>query len=416
MALLAATIKKSVLAFVIFLAATVPGMTTAFSVKRGINLDIWTTWPDESRWSDRDVLLPYPEWRRTVGQAELTALRENGFDFVRMPVDPAPFLSEQTTAFREELFAEVLESVRLVNRSGLKVVVDMHLIPAGDNRSIGMREVMDDSSLFDRYVELVRAMAGTLAGEDPALVAFELMNEPGIDCEEDGTNFWQERQKRLFAAARASATRLTLVLTGACFSNADGLSKVDPTDYPDDNIIWGFHSYQPFLLTHQGATWAGDFIRYVAGLPYPPYAVPRAELNAALVAIREKIEAEAPWSRRSGMLAYLDEQIATIATKEKLSALMEESFDTVETWTKEHGIDPHDILLGEFGMIRQEYGNPFVMLAKYRAAYVKDMIDRAKSRGFAWSIWSYRGAFGIVEEFEGRKAEPEVLEMIRTLD
>jgi endoglucanase len=66
-------------------------------------------------------------------------------------------------------------------------------------------------------------------------------------------------------------------------------------------------------------------------------------------------------------------------------------------------------------MIRQEYGNPFVIPPVARAAYVKDMVGRAESRGYAWSVWSYGGAFGIVEEFEGRKAEPDVLEMMRKL-
>jgi hypothetical protein len=42
----------------------------------------------------------------------------------------------------------------------------------------------------------------------------------------------------------------------------------------------------------------------------------------------------------------------------------------------------------------------------------RDMIARAEKHGFAWSMWSYGGAFGVVEEFDGRKAEPDVLEMV----
>ena len=76
---------------------------------------------------------------------------------------------------------------------------------------------------------------------------------------------------------------------------------------------------------------------------------------------------------------------------------------------------PENILLGEFGMIRQEYGNPAVIPAAYRAAYVRDMIGHAESHGFAWAIWDYGGAFGIVEEFDGRKAEPDVMDMVRSL-
>ncbi len=43
-------------------------------------------------------------------------------------------------------------------------------------------------------------------------------------------------------------------------------------------------------------------------------------------------------------------------------------------------IRPENVTLGEFGMIRQEYGNPYVMPGKYRAAYIRDMIaERRKN-------------------------------------
>jgi endoglucanase len=406
---------KNCLCALMLVVATADAAAATFSMKRGLNLDIWTTWPGEDRWNDEDVLLPYPEWRKSLKESDLAALKAAGLDFVRMPVDPSPFLSDQTENFRDRLVQSVVESARLVNKAGLKVVVDMHLFPTGEGRSFGMGEVMDDAETFDRYVELVHAIAAALSKEDPALVAFEPMNEPVVDCEDDNTNHWPDRLQRLYAAARSSATRLTIVLTGACWSSAEALARVDPRAIPDDNVIWTFHAYDPFLLTHQGATWAGDFIRYVTGLPYPPYAVPRVELDAALETIRQRIRDEAPWSRRDGMLAYLDEQIATMDSKEKLDALVEQPFEIAARWAKDNGIDPRNVLLGEFGMIRQEYGNPHVVPAAERAAYVKNMIEHAEHHGFPWSVWSYGGAFGIVEEFEVKPAEPDVMEMMKGL-
>jgi hypothetical protein len=43
------------------------------------------------------------------------------------------------------------------------------------------------------------------------------------------------------------------------------------------------------------------------------------------------------------------------------------------------------------------------------------MIARAEAHGFSWSLWGYGGAFGVVDAFEGRKAEPDVLDMVRKL-
>ncbi|TGT78605.1 glycosyl hydrolase [bacterium M00.F.Ca.ET.159.01.1.1] len=415
MALLGTMIKTLLAALLALGLLTLPAKAATFSMKRGLNLDQWVTWPTEDKWGDRQALLPYPEWRKFLKDDDLKALKDAGLDFLRMPVDPAPFLSDRTTALRDELYASVLDSARMINRAGLKVVVDLHLIPAGGNRKIGMGEVMRDPAIFDAYAEVVRNMANSLAREDPNQVALELMNEPIVDCDANGTNLWPQRQKQLFAAARASATRLTLVLTGGCYSNAASLAKVDAKAIADDNIIWAFHSYEPFILTHQGATWAGDFIPYVTGLPYPLTAVPKAQLDMTLDTIRDRIRAEAPWARRSGLLAYLGEQVAMMDTPEKLLGVMDEPFRTVEAWAKANGVKPQDITLGEFGMIRKEYGNGFVMPAAYRAAYVRDMITRAEAHGFSWSVWSYGGAFGIVDAFDGEKAEPDVMDAIRSL-
>ncbi|MBN9551754.1 MAG: cellulase family glycosylhydrolase [Alphaproteobacteria bacterium] len=416
MALLGTMIKTLMTALLLaFGALALPAEAATFSMKRGLNLDQWVTWPAEDRWGDRQAILPYPEWRKFLKGGDLKALKDAGLDFLRMPVDPAPFLSDRTTALREDLYASVLDSARMVNRAGLKVIVDLHLIPAGGSRKIGMGQVMDDPAVFDAYTELARRMARTLAKEDPRLVALELMNEPLVDCDKNGADLWPGRQKRLFAAARASATRLTLILTGGCYSSADSLARIDPRAIADDNVIWAFHSYDPFLLTHQGASWAGDFIPYVTGLPYPLTAVPKAQLDMTLDTIRDRIRAEAPWARRSGLLSYLDEQVATMDSPEKLLGVMDAPFATVDAWAKANGVKPQDITLGEFGMIRKEYGNGFVMPARYRAAYVRDMIARAEAHGFSWSVWSYGGAFGVVDAFDGEKAEPGVMDMIRSL-
>lgn len=414
MALFGTLFKACVAALLLALPAAAQAEAAEFSVRRGLNLDQWVTWPQEPSWGEPDVLDPYPEWRKFVSTDDLAALKAAGFDFLRMPVDPAPFLSPRTEAFRERLFEDVLESARMINRAGLKVVVDMHLIHS-EGPAAGMERILSEETAFEAYLDLVRRMARMLSREPADQVAFELMNEPGTECDADGAAALRERQKRLHAAARAAATRLTLVLTGGCMSSADGLAEVDPDDYPDDNVIWTFHSYEPFLLTHQGATWAGDFVRYVTGLPFPIDSVPRDELEAAMERVRERIRAEAPAARRAGMLSYFDEQMSLIDTPRKLETAMARPFETIIDWAARNRIAADRILLGEFGMIRQEYGQDFQVPPAARAAYSEKMIAHAEKAGFAWSMWSYGGAFGVVDEFDGRKAEPDVMEMVRGL-
>lgn len=384
-------------------------------MRRGISLDIWNSWPDENRWDDETVLLPFPEWRRSISTADLADLANTGFDFVRIPIDPSVFLSEKTSGFRDKLRASVLKSVRLVNSAGLKAIVDLHLLPAGSSRQIGTDQVMNDPLLFERYLGVVRDFARLLSREDPSKVAFELMNEPVIDCDDSDVRRWPGMLKRLFAAARSSATRLTLVLTGGCWSGSQSLAAIDPRDIPDDNIIWTFHTYDPFLLTHQGATWAGDFIRYVRDIPYPPSALSNFEQVRVLDQIRQNIRGNAPLSRQSGMVSYLDELFDGIDTAEEMSATLSEPFRLVADWARKYRIDAGSIFLGEFGMIHQEYQSDFTMPAKWRAAYINDVIDLAEGNGFAWSLWSYGGAFGLVEGHGGESLPAAVLPMIGVL-
>lgn len=391
-----------------------PAHGAGFKPHRGLSLDIWQTWPNEDRWDESGVMLPWPEWRKTIGAAELEALRQVGLDFIRVPIDPAPLLSDKTQAFREVMLDGVAEAARAVNAAGLKALIDLHAIPAG-GRTHGTAEYLADADLFDRYAGLVGDIAKRLADADPAKVAFELMNEPVADCEGDEAALWSAQLKRLHETARAAAPKLTLVLSGACWGSADGLAALDPKPFGDANILWSFHSYDPFLLTHQGAGWAGDFIVHVTGLPYPLHASPRAGLEEAVEKIRAKIRADAPFHRRAGLLAYLDEQIAALDSEKEMAAAVAAPFVRIEAWAKANGVDPADILLGEFGMIRQAWGAATVVPAGERTAFYRDVITEAEQRGFAWSMWSYGSDFGIVDEFGGRKAETDIMEMVREL-
>lgn len=395
------------------LTAAIPASAASFKPAPGISMDLWVTWPDESRWSESAAMLPFPEWRRSVTIDRLARLKKHGIGMIRLPVDPSPFLSENAAPLRDELLLSVGDTVRGLAGAGFRVILDLHSIPAGPNRSIGTAQVLEDETLFEAYLAFVRDAARLVARTDPQSVALEVMNEPVSGCASQEERLdWQEKLRRLYAAARASALDTTLILSGACWGTAEGLSALDPKVIPDGNVMWSFHSYAPFILTHQGAGWTGDVSPYATGIPFPPNADNAAETASALEAIRQRVDADAPFLRKAGIKAFVEEELAKLDTPEKLAAAIEEPFAAVAGWAERNGIASGDIILGEFGMIRQEYGHDFVMKPQWRAAYVETMIRQAKARGFAWSVWGYGGAFGVVEEFEGRPAEPDVLDVI----
>lgn len=380
-----------------------------FQITRGINFDQWVTWPDRTSWSDPAKVIPFPEWRRTMTDEDLKRLREAGLDFVRMPVDPRILLAPEAASLRNTLLGEIRQAIRFVTGGGLKVIVDLHAIPDGSD--LGAEALLSDEAAFKRYLQMVGDVAQLVSAEPADRVALGLFNEPVIACDEPA--LWQPMLQRLHDAARAQAPDTPLVLTGGCWSDAGSLEAIDPADIADDNTLWEFHAYAPFVLTHQGASWTGDFSPHVTGLPYPLHTADQGEIETAVAAAKRRFSDKLGWLKGRSNASYLDKLIAEIDTAEELNAMLEKPFAVAARWADSHGIARDRLLLGEFGMIRQEYGNDFTVPASQRAAYYRDVTTLAESHGIAWAMWSYGGAFGVVEEFDSRKAESDILDMIR---
>ena len=398
-----------------FCAAFVLASSTAFAspiiFKRGVSMELWTAWPAESEWSKPEVLFPFPEWRRNVTPEAIKALKTAGLDFVRLPIDPGVFISPQTKDLRERLFTEIETTVSDLKAAGLNVIVDLHTIPGGGGSRPGAIEaVLANNESFAAYTEIAVSFAKRFANAEG--VALELINEPVIDCEGATPKRWPAMIGRLHKAARDVAPDLTLVVTGGCWGDAELLEDLPKSVIKDKNAIFSFHSYAPFLLTHQGATWAGDFIPLVTGLPFPPDRYSEADLKSAVSAVEANIRAKAPAHRVDGMIAYLGEEIAKIGSANKLKEAIEKPFMLAAKFAKSHGIAADRMLLGEFGMINQEYNNPTKMPADWRVDYLRQIRMLAEAKGFGWSIWSYSGAFGIAQGFGGEVLGDAVTERV----
>lgn len=388
--------------------ANTPAMAGPLKLKRGVSMELWTSWPSETEWSKPEVLFPFPEWRRNVTPEALKALKTDGLDFVRLPIDPGVFISHQTKDVRERLFIEIEATVADLKSAGLNVIVDLHTIPdGGGSRPGAIEAVLADDQSFVAYTQLAASFAKRLA--ETSGVALELINEPVIDCENATPKRWPTMIEQLHQAAREAAPNLTLVVTGGCWGDAEMLKDLPKSVINDENVIFTFHSYAPFLLTHQGATWAGDFIPFVYGLPFPPDRYEAADLKSAIRSIEDNIRAKAPFHRVDGMIAYLGEQIAQIDTAAELKAEMQKSFSAASKFATSNQISPERIVLGEFGMINQEWNSPNKMPADWRVDYLRQIRLLAEANGFGWSIWGYSGAFGIAQGFGGEMISEPII-------
>ena len=376
-----------------------------FAPKRGLNFDIWNTWLSvEDMVTTPGFLDIYPDWRAIVPPKAIAGLSAMGFDFVRLPMDPAPLLRLGPGPAQDALIDQIAETALMVQAAGLKTIVDLHSIPRPDE-AWGTDSVVGDTALFAAYIALTANVAARLNGMDPDRTALELLNEPTSDCDSvwsGGPMTWPDQLIRLHRAARKAAPDLPLVLSGACWGGVDGLKAIDPAAIADNNVLWSFHSYEPFLFTHQGASWTTGLNALFTGITYPPTTIDDATAARLLSQAEGRLGTSTnkdatPAALAQALQNYRDRPPDDVGTEIRAAAV----------WADQHGIPRGRLILGEFGAIRDDMTGSR-LTGTGRAAFLKDKRTAAEALGIGWAVWGWTGAFGITDDDTTRAIAPDI--------
>lgn len=396
------------LALIAFLLAVLPAVAQApadaAAFRRGIAIAHSLMWAKVEPPPSRKFEFPaFVAQSRRLETAELQALKRAGFDFVRLAVDPGPFLQFDGIR-RDELDRVLIDQVELILSAGLAIVVDLHpsdLHPDYTGRALtgGVH-----TPAFRDYLKLIERTARLLDALKSPRVAFELMNEPPVS-----PAAWQPMLEAAYHVARKAAPDLLLVLPGASEGMPEGLLGLRAAPFRNDPaVIYTFHYYEPFQFTHQGASW--NAARHLADVPYPANARPlRDSLDATAAAIE------------SSPLSQPQKAAVTLEARRLLEryrrsgfdrAAMAKSLDRIVAWAKANGVPTNRILLGEFGALkspRQAHG----VRAAERRQWFADVRAEAEARGFSWAVWVYRlGGFAVVNDDRGVDVDPVIIDAL----
>jgi len=359
---------------------------------RGVGIFKMMSWARVEPAPSKQFIRPaFSESDRVVSDTEIASLKDVGFDFVRLTVDPGPFL-QFNGSDRDNLDAILLRNVRRFLKFGLKVIVDFHPgIQHEDYVPDKLVRGLDDP-LFLRYVEMVRHTAKLLAREEFInAVALELMNEPSLGIDVRSARLWERLQRTLYRAARDESHDLTLIVTGGQFGNYTGLVRLNPAGLKDDNTLFTFHYYLPTVFTHQGVSNDLSCICFFR-VPYPPE---RDQFDRLWPAIEDRIGK----LTSSGASASLPVPAARKLLTKYLQRSFDErnigqNFDEVLSWANANSIDPTKILLGEFGVSRS-YDENLGARDEDVWRWLNDIRRAAETRKFSWAVWEYKGHGGM---------------------
>ena len=190
---------------------------------------------------------------------------------------------------------------------------------------------------------------------------FEVLNEPHGISDAD----WNAVQLNAVTSIREIDANRWLIIGGSGFNGISNLHQMPV--YHFDNLIYTFHFYEPFLFTHQGASWTGPSMEAVTQIPFP-YDVNR------MPAVPNAVKGT--WIEGS----Y--QSYNSAGTKQKMA----EIFQSAINFKTSRNVP---VFCGEFGVYNKNA--PTQDRNHWYSVATKLLTDA----GIAWTAWDYRGGFGM---------------------
>jgi aryl-phospho-beta-D-glucosidase BglC (GH1 family) len=331
---------------------------------RGINLSHWYAQSMTGRYDEARLSTYFTE-----ADAELVS--EMGFSHVRLTLDAqVVFDPESIGALKADNVGTLCERINWFLARDVAVIVDLH---PGDEYK---RSLLEPAGA-DAFVAHWKSLALALADLDPEKLFIEILNEPHHLKDEA----WFNLQGRALAAIREAAPLHTVIVTGDEWGSLPNLEKLTP--YDDRNVIYTFHCYDPFIYTHQAATWGWDVTQSVGGLDWPVETA-RADEIAKASTTSEEAQGHVRHAVASGTLE---------------ASWLTTHFDRISAWQAKHGVE--HVYVGEFGVYRKAAPED----GRYR--WHQAVIDEFERRGWGWSMWDYAGGFAVVNTVGGKRVPDE---------
>ncbi len=176
----------------------------------------------------------------------LADMATQGIKTVRIPVCFSAWatLNEPYQWDFPQNFAALDSLVKWTLANNMRAIIDLHH-PEMDVKAF------PTAASLKRVNWLWSEIANRYKNTDPDRVLLELWNEP----HDISATAWETTAKALIRTIRQTCPDHTLIVGAQDWNGIDALNNSQP--YADPNVIYTFHSYDPFVFTHQGASWAG---------------------------------------------------------------------------------------------------------------------------------------------------------------
>ncbi len=321
----------------------------ALQLHKGINLSSWLA----------------NAQRQPLYERDFAQIKHAGFDNVRLPITPERlgFALDKNAPIDRPLDAAALDNaVILATHNGLAVVIDVHPDAAF------MKTLEQESWAEQQFIHLWIAIAKHYKGYPAKTVAFELLNEPQYYGSESRYHAFLQT---LVASIRKEDSTRWIIAGAPHGSSIEGLQGMVPLS--DDHILYDFHFYEPYIVTHQGIGHGFEtkMIRYFRDVPYPALLVNQDSVLYAP-------NASDPAQAKSELEAYVNAQWNAPHIADRVRQARQ--------WADKYNVP---VICGEFGVLR----NHIKPESRYR--WIADTRTALEANNIGWQLWDYTDMFGI---------------------
>lgn len=312
---------------------------------------------------------PNEDWGGHYGTNDFIWIRGEGFDHVRLPIawhyycGPAPNYTISNSIYGKADFLVT----NALNR-GLNVLVNIHHFD--DFTS-------NPAAWTNKFYAIWQQLTAHYASF-PGGLALELINEPKDAATTTVLNpIYAEAIQRI----RAISPARTIFVGPGQWNSLDQLGALRLPD-GDENLIVTVHSYEPFLFTHQGASWTlPDTATKNIVFPGPPTVpvTPAAGIGA--------------WATN-----WLnDYNTLTGDANPSSPAVFRGKLLIAKQWSDYYGRPVH---VGEFGCYAD------FAPTNSRVRFYQEMRQRMDELGLGWAMWDWKAGFHYWKE-SGGSGQPD---------
>lgn len=315
--------------------------TAQIPFHRGVNLTGWFQARDAKhirfdRFSKRDFV----------------DIKSLGCDVIRLPINLHSMTGGGPEYVLDPVFLTCLDSA-----ISWAEQLELHLIL--DNHSFHPIQVTDPE--IGNILNKVWPQLAERYKNRSQYIYYEILNEPhGIS-----NQLWGKIQQEAIDVIRKIDTRHAIIVGPSGYNGYNDLAQMPV--YSDTNLIYTFHFYDPFMFTHQGASWNSPSMASLKGIPFPYDAERMPPMPR---------EFKGTWVE-SGLNNYPMD-----GNEDKVKSLLDIAIDFRDA----HHVN---IFCGEFGVYIPNCDNTD------RAYWYRVVREYLEENKIPWTSWDYRGSFGL---------------------